>query len=197
MATLAVQSIFRNTCVQVNDSYTVLLREKKLPLSLLEDPEAKKEGKQARALMRSAHSFDGAFGKRATRKRPKIVTEDYAQLLGAAKEHNFKFEARQPGNEGLDGINDVARDRLFEKGQSRRIWAELYKVIDSSDVIIQVSNGLELFSRIFLIYVVHSAVISRPIVTLQCLYKTASAASCDCVPVAQAGHMKAVQREQL
>lgn len=30
------------------------------------------------------------------------------------------------------------RDNLFEKGQSRRIWGELYKVLDSSDVVIQV-----------------------------------------------------------
>ena len=64
----------------------MLLREKKLPLSLLEDPEAKKEGKQNKAVMRSAHSFDSAFGKKQTRKRPKIATDDYAQLLGDASD---------------------------------------------------------------------------------------------------------------
>ena len=32
----------------------------------------------------------------------------------------------------------VARDAVFSKGQSRRIWGELYKVIDASDVVIQV-----------------------------------------------------------
>lgn len=31
---------------KVNDAYTVLLKEKKLPLQLLEDPEAKRKGKQ-------------------------------------------------------------------------------------------------------------------------------------------------------
>lgn len=75
---------------QVNDTYTVLLREKKLPLSLLEDPEAKRESKQNRALMRSAHSFDGAFGRKQTRKRPKLATDDYAQLLGVAEDTNGK-----------------------------------------------------------------------------------------------------------
>jgi hypothetical protein len=30
------------------------------------------------------------------------------------------------------------RDNLFEKGQSKRIWGELYKVLDCSDVVIQV-----------------------------------------------------------
>ena len=74
----------------MNDTYTVLLREKKLPLSLLEDPDAKRESKQSRALMRKAKSFDGAFGKKQTRKRPKLATEDYAQLLGEAEQTNFR-----------------------------------------------------------------------------------------------------------
>jgi hypothetical protein len=29
------------------------------------------------------------------------------------------------------------RQRVLDKGQSKRIWGELYKVVDSSDVIIQ------------------------------------------------------------
>jgi len=33
-----------------------------------------------------------------------------------------------------------ARRGVFEKGQSKRIWGELYKVLDSSDVIIQVRS---------------------------------------------------------
>lgn len=32
----------------------------------------------------------------------------------------------------------VNRERMFDKGQSRRIWGELYKVLDSSDVVVQV-----------------------------------------------------------
>lgn len=34
--------------------------------------------------------------------------------------------------------NKQAKDAIFEKGQSKRIWGELYKVLDSSDVVIQV-----------------------------------------------------------
>ena len=30
---------------------------------------------------------------------------------------------------------DTARDKRMEAGQSKRIWAELYKVLDSSDVL--------------------------------------------------------------
>lgn len=71
----------------MNDTYTVLLRQKKLPLALLEDPEARKESKADRARLRSAVSFAGTFGKRQTRKRPKLATDDLSQLLQRAEEH--------------------------------------------------------------------------------------------------------------
>jgi nuclear GTP-binding protein len=34
--------------------------------------------------------------------------------------------------------SEAARENIFTKGQSKRIWAELHKVIDSSDVLVQV-----------------------------------------------------------
>ncbi len=36
---------------------------------------------------------------------------------------------------------DEARHAIFDKGLSKRIWEELYKVIDSSDVIIYVLDA--------------------------------------------------------
>ena len=36
---------------------------------------------------------------------------------------------------------DGKRDNLFDKGHSKRLWGELYKVIDSSDVVIQVLDA--------------------------------------------------------
>lgn len=32
----------------------------------------------------------------------------------------------------------LLREQIFQKGQSKRIWGELYKVVDSSDVVVQV-----------------------------------------------------------
>ena len=40
------------------------------------------------------------------------------------------------------GARNAAREAVLGKGQSKRIWAELYKVVDSSDVVVQV----EIFS---------------------------------------------------
>lgn len=41
-----------------------------------------------------------------------------------------------------EGERAAARLSVFEKGQSKRIWGELYKVIDSSDVVVQVRTIL-------------------------------------------------------
>lgn len=41
-----------------------------------------------------------------------------------------------------EGQRSAGRLSVFEKGQSKRIWGELYKVIDSSDVVVQVGNLL-------------------------------------------------------
>lgn len=43
---------------------------------------------------------------------------------------------------------EAKRDELFAKGQSKRIWGELYKVLDCSDVIIQVKlNDFQLIDK--------------------------------------------------
>lgn len=39
-------------------------------------------------------------------------------------------------------IRPAAQESVFFKGQSKRIWGELYKVLDSSDVVIQVWDVL-------------------------------------------------------
>jgi nuclear GTP-binding protein len=39
------------------------------------------------------------------------------------------------------GVSNEAMFALFKAGQSKRIWGELYKVIDSSDVVIQVLDA--------------------------------------------------------
>ncbi len=49
-----------------------------------------------------------------------------------------RFTEKQEALGGGEEERLAARDSIFEKGQSKRIWGELYKVVDSSDVIIQV-----------------------------------------------------------
>nr|KAF6378224.1 G protein nucleolar 2 [Myotis myotis] len=39
------------------------------------------------------------------------------------------------------GLINEAQEEIYKKGQSKRIWGELYKVIDSSDVVVQVLDA--------------------------------------------------------
>lgn len=64
---------------KVADSYTVVLRDKKLPLALLTDPT-----KQARAHLLDTEKFQDVFGAKAVRKRPKLAVDDYQALLSKA-----------------------------------------------------------------------------------------------------------------
>ena len=41
----------------------------------------------------------------------------------------------------IDGVIDANRENIFGAGASKRIWNEVYKVIDSSDVVIQVLDA--------------------------------------------------------
>ena len=68
----------------------MLLREKKLPMALLEDPESKRTGKAARASLVQTQPFAQTFGAKQTRKRPHLSAETYSDLLGHAAHHSAK-----------------------------------------------------------------------------------------------------------
>lgn len=63
------------------------------------------------------------------------------------KNIEVKQEAYNPTKDADLHKNDIVeakdshRHKIFDKGLSRRIWEELYKVIDSSDVLIHVLDA--------------------------------------------------------
>ena len=125
------------------DGYTVLIKQKKLPLSLLKDEE---RGRARRVNLLSQSTFAETFGANKRRKRPKLAMDNLEAMLSTASKMG---EVYQEGVEtgaimdrdlmrADDGVRVEAKQSMFEKGQSKRIWGELYKVVDSSDVIIQV-----------------------------------------------------------
>ncbi|XWS11058.1 hypothetical protein CRYUN_Cryun38cG0051000 [Craigia yunnanensis] len=126
---------------RMSSNYNVILKEKKLPLSLLKD-----HAKQARAHLLDTEPFKDAFGPKRKRKRPKLLAVDYESLIKKADgsqdafEQKFGASTSAEAGEG-DGFRDLVRHTMFEKGQSKRIWGELYKVIDSSDVVVQVLDA--------------------------------------------------------
>lgn len=95
---------------KINDSYTVLLREKKLPLQLLEDPERKVGGKQKRADLLGTQPFSDTFGPNRKRKRPKLSVEGYADLVQNAVQSEEQFVSK--AGSGAQGDFDEFKDAV-------------------------------------------------------------------------------------
>eukprot|EP01028_Stygiella_incarcerata_P009945 TRINITY_DN4935_c0_g1_i1.p1 TRINITY_DN4935_c0_g1~~TRINITY_DN4935_c0_g1_i1.p1 ORF type:complete len:650 (-),score=243.99 TRINITY_DN4935_c0_g1_i1:1924-3873(-) len=127
-----------------NDPHLVLLEKKKLPRGLLEEPD--RTGGRMKIL--EVEPFHETFGKGKRRKRPKLSSDllDIPSLAGAVQERESCYIEDKDRNVAL-GKNDLpefrkeVREDALMKGTSRRIWGELYKVLDSSDVIVQVLDA--------------------------------------------------------
>ena len=122
------------------DPYSVILRRKKIPMALLQD-----SAKVASVNLLETESYQDVFGSKQRRKKPKFsdTLNDYAALLKDADEKNRSYcETKDTNIEVVDeGVRDARKDDLFAKGQSKRIWSELYKVLDSSDVVLQIVDA--------------------------------------------------------
>ncbi len=122
---------------RVDDPYQVLLRRSKLPLSLLQDT-----GKGAKMSLLQTESFSDTFGGKAQRKRPKLAVNDLEELARIAEEAEATNKPAPTSSEDCDdGSRNAAPEAVMLKGTSKRIWGELFKVIDSSDVLIHVLDA--------------------------------------------------------
>ncbi|KAJ3053019.1 GTPase required for pre-60S ribosomal subunit nuclear export and maturation [Rhizophlyctis rosea] len=123
-----------------NDPYTVLLNPRNLPLSLLKDSE-----KISRMHILETDPFSNTFGPKAQRKRPRLSIGTVDDLASSVTDSLDKYsEVKDPNllaNISTEGVSDAVSDPIFGAGQSKRIWNELYKVLDSSDVVIHVLDA--------------------------------------------------------
>lgn len=145
---------------RASDPYSVLLKTNKLPMSLIRDGQGKNGIKEhAAKIAVEAAPFGDVFGPKAQRKRVKIGVSSLEDLADqSVKSHDTYLDRLEQahllsGNAGPqveaigeagitdDGYATSAREAIFNKGQSKRIWNELYKVIDSSDVVIHVLDA--------------------------------------------------------
>lgn len=62
-----------------------------------------------------------------------------AQLLSRPTEANPDAYVETPSS--FHPVRSLASEPIYAKGTSRRIWGELYKVLDSSDVVIHVLDA--------------------------------------------------------
>uniref|UniRef100_A0A8C6PGU3 Nucleolar GTP-binding protein 2 n=1 Tax=Nothobranchius furzeri TaxID=105023 RepID=A0A8C6PGU3_NOTFU len=122
------------------DPYRVVMRQSKLPMSLLHD---RVKAHNSKVHILDTEGFETTFGPKAQRKRPSLVVEDVKDLLERAEASALSYDADKDKDLVTEdsGVRDEVREEIFKKGQSKRIWGELYKVIDSSDVVIQVLDA--------------------------------------------------------
>lgn len=122
------------------DPYRVVMRRSKLPMSLLHD---RVKAHNSKVHILDTEGFETTFGPKAQRKRPSLTVGDVKDLLEQAEASGLTYNADKDKDLVTEdtGVRMEVREEIFKKGQSKRIWGELYKVIDSSDVVIQVLDA--------------------------------------------------------
>jgi len=128
--------------VKAADPYSVVLRRKKIPMALLQDSKS-----AASTNLLEMETFDSVFGEKKTRKRAKLteaIAGGYEDLLldATRRSESYSSEGHSDSNIQVgEDSEDARKDDIFSKGQSKRIWSELYKVLDCSDVVLQVLDA--------------------------------------------------------
>eukprot|EP00792_Barthelona_sp_PAP020_P005054 TRINITY_DN2471_c0_g1_i2.p1 TRINITY_DN2471_c0_g1~~TRINITY_DN2471_c0_g1_i2.p1 ORF type:complete len:744 (+),score=209.64 TRINITY_DN2471_c0_g1_i2:29-2233(+) len=127
----------RKTFNEEHDPHQVLLKPKDIPYSLLFNDEDQVE---KNFHITDVESFDNTFGPKAQRLRPTLEVSDMDGLMTKASDKLNNYDADKDSNviRENDGTSLAVDQPIYQKGQSKRIWGELFKVVDSSDVIIQI-----------------------------------------------------------
>lgn len=136
---------FRNDMNIVNnDKYQVVMKPSTLPMSLLNNP-----FNNTKINILQNETYNNIINKsRIKRKHIKLQYSDYSSLMQhnqtASDTYNVEHDINHRDKlvDRYTAVNHKNNEKkLFEKGQSKRIWSELYKVIDSSDIVIQVLDA--------------------------------------------------------
>ncbi|XP_028134204.1 nucleolar GTP-binding protein 2 [Diabrotica virgifera virgifera] len=122
----------------LKNPFQVVMKPTTLPITLLNE-----KAKNARVHLLDTESFQSVFGPKKSRKRPNIGVKGLEELTELADKSANEYSQEKDSNVVRDdgGVRDLPRDWVMAAGQSRRIWNELYKVVDSSDVLLQVLDA--------------------------------------------------------
>ncbi|VFV26667.1 nucleolar gtp-binding protein [Lynx pardinus] len=124
----------------MKDPYKVVMKQSKLPMSLLHD---RIQPHNSKVHILDTESFETTFGPKSQRKRPNLFASDMQSLLENAEMSSESYDQGKDRDLVTEdpGVRNEAQEEIYKKGQSKRIWGELYKVIDSSDVVVQVLDA--------------------------------------------------------
>ncbi|EPY79818.1 nucleolar GTP-binding protein 2 [Camelus ferus] len=115
--------------------------------------EAESLSQNSKVHILDTESFETTFGPKAQRKRPNLFASDMQSLVENAEVSTESYDQGKDRDLVAEdtGVRNEAQEEIYKKGQSRRIWGELYKqvtfaslnlqVIDSSDVVVQVLDA--------------------------------------------------------
>lgn len=128
--------------------YNVLLRRNKLPMLLLEETDS---ATLPQVNVVETELYSSAFGKKQQRRKPRVAVLLLEELVTATEADHTQYLEKQELDSTLglmgglmlenEDYTPEAREAIFNKGQLKRIWNELYKVIDSSDVVVHVLDA--------------------------------------------------------
>nr|XP_013009518.2 nucleolar GTP-binding protein 2 [Cavia porcellus] len=124
----------------LKDPYKVVMKQSKLPMSLLHD---RIQPHNSKVHILDTESFETTFGPKSQRKRPNLFASDVQSLIEKAEMSTESYDQGKDRDLVTEdtGVRNEAQEEIYKKGQSKRIWGELYKVIDSSDVVVQVLDA--------------------------------------------------------
>ncbi|KAM5324089.1 nucleolar GTP-binding protein 2 [Glossophaga mutica] len=124
----------------MKDPYKVVMKQSKLPMSLLHD---RIRPHNSKVHILDTESFETTFGPKSQRKRPNLFASDMQSLVENAEMSTESYDQDKDRDLVTEdtGVRNEAQEEIYKKGQSKRIWGELYKVIDSSDVVVQVLDA--------------------------------------------------------
>ncbi|RZF32471.1 hypothetical protein LSTR_LSTR011325 [Laodelphax striatellus] len=134
----ALQKFQEELGAAVKNPYDMVMKMTKLPITLLNET-----AKNSRVHILETESFENTFGAKKTRKRPNLKVKDEEHLREVIQNSTETYTEDKDYDRVKEdtGVKAAARDWIMSAGMSKRIWNELYKVIDSSDVILMVLDA--------------------------------------------------------
>lgn len=121
-----------------HDTYSLLLKKRKIPQSLITplDNNIQNVNKQH-------SSFSDTFGPKAKRKKPNLKVYTVEELAESSNKMVEEYDATTDVNllRLLEKEKNAPETKYMKAGQSKRIYGELLKVIDASDVVCQVLDA--------------------------------------------------------
>jgi nuclear GTP-binding protein len=133
-----LESLRREMENQTHDTFSLLLRKRKIPQSLITPL------KTESSTSKLHESFKDTFGPKARRKKPNLksyTVEEYADSSNKMiEDYDSKTDINLLRLEDKEKIF-TPEAKYMTAGASKRIYLELYKVMDSSDVICEVLDA--------------------------------------------------------